>query len=157
MLKKPAWKNGKSDFGCTFYPIHHIWRKTFWELKGKKCNKPHSILKTVFINMTLILIAISKFMPYIEIMKFCQNHFSFMYVIHHCSSTTWLDLIHDLARSHPLFGHAFLAWHSLWRLFVYIVQYSSSWKFHQLAAGQLLSGQPVLYGKGRQYGLSITY
>jgi hypothetical protein len=36
-------------------------------------------------------------MPYIEIMKFCQNHFSFMYVIHHCSSTTWLDLIHYLA------------------------------------------------------------
>ncbi len=30
-------------------------------------------------------------------------------------------------------------------------------KFHQLAAGQLLSAQPVLYGKGRQYGPKITY
>jgi hypothetical protein len=27
----------------------------------------------------------------------------------------------------------------------------SSWKFHQLAAGQPLSGQPVRYGKGRRY------
>jgi len=35
--------------------------------------------------------------------------------------------------------------------------YNSSWKFHQLGAGQLLSGQPVRYGKGRRYGLSITY
>ncbi len=33
----------------------------------------------------------------------------------------------------------------------------SSWKFHQLAAGQLLSGQPVRYGKGRRYGRSIIY
>ncbi len=33
--------------------------------------------------------------------------------------------------------------------------YNSSWKFHQLAAGQLLLGQPVRYGKGRL--LSITY
>ncbi len=37
------------------------------------------------------------------------------------------------------------------------VLYNSSWKFHQLAAGQLLSWQPVQYGKGRQYGPSITY
>jgi hypothetical protein len=37
------------------------------------------------------------------------------------------------------------------------VQYYSSWKFHQLAAGQLLSGQPVRYGKERRYGPSITY
>ncbi len=35
--------------------------------------------------------------------------------------------------------------------------YNNSWKFHQLAARQLLSGQPVLYGKGRRYGPSITY
>jgi hypothetical protein len=37
--------------------------------------------------------------------------------------------------------------------------YNSSWKFHQLAARQLLSGQLVRYryGKGRQYGPSITY
>ncbi len=32
-----------------------------------------------------------------------------------------------------------------------------SWKFHQLAAGQMLSGQPVWYEKGRRYGPSITY
>ncbi len=36
------------------------------------------------------------------------------------------------------------------------VQYYSSWKFHQLAAGQLLSGQSVRYGKERRYGPSIT-
>ena len=35
--------------------------------------------------------------------------------------------------------------------------YNSSWKFHQLAAGQLLSGQPVWYGKGRRIGSSIKY
>jgi hypothetical protein len=35
--------------------------------------------------------------------------------------------------------------------------YNSNWKFHQLAAGQLLSGQAVRYGKGRRYGPSITY
>ncbi len=35
--------------------------------------------------------------------------------------------------------------------------YNSSWKFHQLAAGQLLSGQPVGYRKGRWFGPSITY
>jgi hypothetical protein len=34
---------------------------------------------------------------------------------------------------------------------------NSSWKFNQLAAVQLLSGQLVLYGKGRRYGPSITY
>jgi hypothetical protein len=36
--------------------------------------------------------------------------------------------------------------------------YNISWKFLQLAAGQLLSGQPVRYGgKGKRYGPSITY
>ncbi len=35
--------------------------------------------------------------------------------------------------------------------------YNSSWKVHQLAAGQLMSWQPVRYGKGRWYGPSITY
>ncbi len=30
--------------------------------------------------------------------------------------------------------------------------YNSSWKFHPLAAGQLLSGQPVRYWKERRYG-----
>ncbi len=35
--------------------------------------------------------------------------------------------------------------------------YNNSWKFHQLAAMQLLSGQPVRYGKGRWYCPSITY
>jgi hypothetical protein len=35
--------------------------------------------------------------------------------------------------------------------------HNSSWKFHQLAAEQLLSGQPVRYGKGRRYGPSNTY
>jgi hypothetical protein len=35
--------------------------------------------------------------------------------------------------------------------------YNSRLKFHQFAAGQLLSGQPVWDGKGRRYGLSITY
>jgi hypothetical protein len=34
---------------------------------------------------------------------------------------------------------------------------NNSWKFHQDAAGQLLSGQPVLYGKVREYGTSITH
>jgi hypothetical protein len=37
-----------------------------------------------------------------------------------------------------------------------ILLYSSSWKFHQLAAGQLLSEQPVRYGTGRRYGPSIA-
>ncbi len=31
------------------------------------------------------------------------------------------------------------------------------WKFHQHAAGQLLSGQPVLYGRDWRYGPSIAY
>ncbi len=35
--------------------------------------------------------------------------------------------------------------------------YNISQKFHQLTAGQLLSGKPVRYGKGRQYSPSITY
>ncbi len=35
--------------------------------------------------------------------------------------------------------------------------YTSSWKFHQLATGQLLSGQPLRYGKGGRYGPSITF
>jgi hypothetical protein len=35
--------------------------------------------------------------------------------------------------------------------------YNSSWKSHQLAAGLLLSGQLVRYGKGRRYGSSIKY
>ncbi len=30
--------------------------------------------------------------------------------------------------------------------------YNNCWKLHQLAAGQLLIGQPVRYGKGRLYG-----
>jgi hypothetical protein len=34
--------------------------------------------------------------------------------------------------------------------------YNSSWEFHQLAAGQLLSTQPVHYGKDRRYGPSLT-
>jgi hypothetical protein len=34
--------------------------------------------------------------------------------------------------------------------------YNNSWKFHQLAVGQLLSGQPVRYRKGRRYGPFIT-
>ncbi len=37
------------------------------------------------------------------------------------------------------------------------LQYNSSWKFHQLAAGQLLSWQSVLYGKGMRYSPSIMY
>jgi hypothetical protein len=36
-----------------------------------------------------------------------------------------------------------------------LLLYNSSWKFLQLAAGQLLSEQPVRYGKGRWY--KITY
>jgi hypothetical protein len=39
---------------------------------------------------------------------------------------------------------------------VHLLNYSS-WKFHHHAAGQLLSGQPVRYGKGRRNGPSITY
>jgi hypothetical protein len=41
-------------------------------------------------------------------------------------------------------------------VYIYYVN-NSSWKFHQLAAGQLLAGQPVRYGKGRRYGPTITY
>ncbi len=43
-------------------------------------------------------------------------------------------------------GHAFLfdVVHDGWWL---CYSYSYSWNFHQLAAGQLLSGQPVRYGK----------
>ncbi len=51
-----------------------------------------------------------------------------------------------------LAGHAFLAQCSSWWMIVYIyytVLYNSSWKCHQLAAGQLLSGQPVVYHRGR--------
>ncbi len=56
-------------------------------------------------------------------------------------------------------GHAFLAGRSeSLRMVVYIhFLFKSSWKFYQLAAGQLLSGQPVRYGKGRWYVPSITY
>ncbi len=35
--------------------------------------------------------------------------------------------------------------------------YNCSWKFLQRAAGKLLSEQPVLYGKVREYGTSMTY
>ncbi len=35
--------------------------------------------------------------------------------------------------------------------------YKSSWKFHQLAAGQPLLGQPIRYGKGRLYLPSTKY
>jgi hypothetical protein len=35
--------------------------------------------------------------------------------------------------------------------------YTSSWKFHHLAAGQLLSGQQVQYRKDRLFGPSIMY
>jgi hypothetical protein len=46
---------------------------------------------------------------------------------------------------------AFLAWRNSWRMVVYIYyMYNSSWKFHQIAVGQLLPGQPVRYGKGRR-------
>jgi hypothetical protein len=47
-------------------------------------------------------------------------------------------------------GHAFLA---LMYLMMYDCEHllhKSSMKFHQLAAGQLLSGQPVRYGNGRR-------
>jgi len=52
-------------------------------------------------------------------------------------------------------NHAFLAWRSSWRCVP--LQYKSSLKFHQLAAGQLLSEQTVWNGKGRRYSQSITY
>ncbi len=45
--------------------------------------------------------------------------------------------------------------HGGWLCTVHLL-YNSSWKFRELAAGQLLSGQPVRYGKGRRYGPSIT-
>ncbi len=35
--------------------------------------------------------------------------------------------------------------------------YNSSWKFHQLAAGKLLSGQPVRYGKAGGTARSSQY
>jgi hypothetical protein len=40
---------------------------------------------------------------------------------------------------------------------VYISYITAARKFHQLTAEQLLSGQPVRYGKSRRYGPSITY
>ncbi len=40
---------------------------------------------------------------------------------------------------------------------VVYVYYIHQLKLLQLAAGQLLSGQPVRYGKGRRYGPYITY
>jgi hypothetical protein len=42
-------------------------------------------------------------------------------------------------------------------LFTVQLLYNSSWKFHQLAAGQLLSGQPVRYRKASQDGPFIMY
>jgi hypothetical protein len=39
----------------------------------------------------------------------------------------------------------------------WLCTFTSSWNFHQLAAGQLLSGQPVRSGKAKRYGPSITY
>ncbi len=39
---------------------------------------------------------------------------------------------------------------------VWLCTYNNSWKFHQLAAGPLLPGQPVRYEKGRWYGPSIN-
>jgi hypothetical protein len=35
--------------------------------------------------------------------------------------------------------------------------YKNSWKFHQFAAGQLLSGKTVQYRKGSRYGPFMTY
>jgi hypothetical protein len=73
-------------------------------------------------------------------------------------------------------GHTFHAWRNSWHAWTQLVVYkqaytrgnswkicenswkilqcvhllfNSSWEFHQLAAGQLLSGQPVRYVKGR--------
>jgi hypothetical protein len=46
--------------------------------------------------------------------------------------------------------------HDVW-LYTFGIHYNSSWKFHQLAAEQLLSGQPVRYGKGGREGPSIIY
>ena len=54
-------------------------------------------------------------------------------------------------------GHALLAWRIAHDGWLCTSLYNSSWKFHGLAAGQLLSGQPLQYGKGRRYGPSITY
>jgi hypothetical protein len=46
--------------------------------------------------------------------------------------------------------------HDGW-LCTFLILYNSRWKFQQLAAGQLLSGQPVRYGKGRRYVPPIMY
>jgi hypothetical protein len=56
-------------------------------------------------------------------------------------------------------GHAFLRdiSHDGWLCTFTNLPYTSSWKFHQLAAWQLLRGQPVQYRKGRRYGPSIPY
>jgi hypothetical protein len=42
-------------------------------------------------------------------------------------------------------------------VYIYYILVNSSWRFHQLAAGQLLPRQPVWYGKCGRYSLSITY
>jgi hypothetical protein len=39
--------------------------------------------------------------------------------------------------------------HDGWLCSNVYIYYNSSWEFHQLAAGQLLSGQPVRFGKER--------
>ncbi len=54
-------------------------------------------------------------------------------------------------------GHAFLAWGRSWRMVVYIYYITAAGISISSAAGQLLPGQPVRYGKCSKYGPSTTY
>ncbi len=53
-------------------------------------------------------------------------------------------------------GHAFLAWHSSWRM-VLCMYYITAAGNSSIATEQLLWGQPVQYRRGGWYGPSITY
>ena len=62
-----------------FISLHVKGNEYFLRTKSQKCKKPLNILKKkVFINRSQIFIALSKSLPHIEIMKFCQNHWSLM-------------------------------------------------------------------------------
>ncbi len=50
--------------------------------------------------------------------------------------------------------HAFIVWSSSMTDGCAYFLYNISWKFHLLAAGQLLSRQPVRYGKDRRYKIT---
>ncbi len=80
--------------------------------------------------------------------------YTVMYVQYNVHVHTWLYGAERRHGSTSAPAHASLAevGHDGW-----LCTCNSCWKFHQLESGQLLSGQPVRYGKGRWYGPSITH